>query len=225
MSEPLADPIHRGESDRGNGEAARRRAIGPGRRPAGALLGALPAVLLAGALGGCQPPASTDGSTPAGESTESRGTAGTGDAPAAAEATLHEDAAAAAADLRGAQALPEEVPVAPASSDLVDIAPADLRPSFQTCLDASGGVTPAMQDCIDEEYGFQDDRLNAAYRALMERTPGSGRDALRDEQRRWIEQRDAACSPGERPGQGQILDAGNCEVNATANRAAVLERR
>ncbi|MCD9030244.1 lysozyme inhibitor LprI family protein [Luteimonas sp. Y-2-2-4F] len=181
------------------------------------------AFLILGALAGCQPTASTDTiaasqESPADETTASR------EALAPAEATSQETPRAGAGPT-GDRAIQEEAATDTASSGLVDIGSGDLRPSFKSCLDASGGVTPSMQDCIDEEYGFQDDRLNAAYKALMDRTAPSGRDALRDEQRRWIKERDTACSPGERPGQGQILEAGNCEVNATANRALVLEQR
>lgn len=208
--------VHRRGMSNGDAERMRRFSIAIPFK-------GMAAFLILGALAGCQPTASTDAAaasqeSPAGETTASR------EAPAPAEATSQETPRADAGPASD-RAIQDEPDADTASSGLIDIGSGDLRPSFKACLDASGGITPSMQDCIDEEYGFQDDRLNAAYKALVDRTAPPGRDALRDEQRRWIKERDTACSPGERPGQGQILEAGNCEVNATANRALVLEQR
>ncbi|WP_206410867.1 lysozyme inhibitor LprI family protein [Lysobacter enzymogenes] len=100
---------------------------------------------------------------------------------------------------------------------------AALRPRYQRCLDASGGVTPAMQDCIDAEYAYQDRRLNQVYRRLIASLPKAGAARLRERQRAWIARRDRDCDPGAAPGQGQLLGADGCRVRKTAERAAQLQ--
>jgi len=100
--------------------------------------------------------------------------------------------------------------------------PEALRVGYERCLTASGGVTPAMQDCIDAEYAYQDRRLNQVYRRLIARLPKAEATRLRERQRAWIGQRDRDCDPGAAPGQGQLLDADGCQVRKTAERAAQL---
>jgi len=101
--------------------------------------------------------------------------------------------------------------------------PEALRASYQRCLSDSGGVTPAMQDCLDAEYAYQDRRLNQVYRRLIQRLSKPDAARLRERQRAWIGQRDRACDPGARPGQGQLLDADSCRLRRTAERAAQLQ--
>ncbi|WP_250443001.1 lysozyme inhibitor LprI family protein [Lysobacter enzymogenes] len=101
--------------------------------------------------------------------------------------------------------------------------PEALRASYQRCLADSGGVTPAMQDCLDAEYAYQDGRLNRVYRRLIQRLSKPEAARLRERQRAWIGQRDHACDPGARPGQGQLFDADNCRLRKTAERAAQLQ--
>lgn len=103
------------------------------------------------------------------------------------------------------------------------IKPPDTRPSYKQCLNASGGVTPAMQDCIDAEHAYQDQRLNEVYRALMKRLAKPEATRLRERQRAWIKQRDRDCDPGSLPGQGQVLDADSCRLRKTAERATQLQ--
>ncbi|WP_354520813.1 lysozyme inhibitor LprI family protein [Lysobacter enzymogenes] len=97
------------------------------------------------------------------------------------------------------------------------------RPHYQRCLDASGGVTPTMQDCIDTEYAYQDRRLNQVYRRLIASLPKAEAARLRERQRAWIGQRDRDCDPDAAPGQGQLLGADGCRVRKTAERAAQLQ--
>lgn len=114
-----------------------------------------------------------------------------------------------------------DAPALPAGSNVRP--PVPTRPQYQRCLDASGGVTPAMQDCIDAEYAFQDRRLNQVYRRLIARLPKADAARLRERQRAWIKQRDRDCDPGASPGQGQSLDADGCQVRKTAERATQLQ--
>lgn len=99
-----------------------------------------------------------------------------------------------------------------------------LRDSFAQCIGAAGGVDPAMQDCIGNEYEYQDGRLNAAY-AELKRTLGDAQMAgLRAAQRQWLRDRDAECVwDAKTEGSAQRLQANQCRLDATAVRAGELE--
>lgn len=99
------------------------------------------------------------------------------------------------------------------------------RPSYHACVQASRGVTLALNDCIGVEYAFQDKRLNAAYLQLRTSLPEANRIALRDEEWVWIAHRDKSCAPDPEGGTASLLDANQCQLNETAARAAALEVR
>ena len=61
------------------------------------------------------------------------------------------------------------------------LTPADTSKAYAACMDQSGGVTSAMEDCISEEFELQDRRLNRSYKALMASIP-ERRPELRDAQ-------------------------------------------
>lgn len=103
--------------------------------------------------------------------------------------------------------------------------PPKLRPSYDQCISAAGGVTPSMHDCIDAEYRFQDARLNTAYKVLMAKLGGKAEVKLRDAQRHWIATRDERCALDPDSGQAGALDAYECRLEMTATRAAELESR
>lgn len=98
-----------------------------------------------------------------------------------------------------------------------------LRPSYDQCLEASQGVTLALNNCIGSEYDFQDKRLNTAYKALRQSIAETQRMALREQERAWIADRDKACAPPTDGGTADMLGANECRLNRTAERAAELE--
>lgn len=100
-----------------------------------------------------------------------------------------------------------------------------LSGTYSACMEKSGGVTVAMQDCIADELALQDKRLNAAYKALMDKIPAKRKTQLRDAQRKWIAFRDGNCAFYADPdgGSADRLAANECVVTATAQRAAELE--
>jgi uncharacterized protein YecT (DUF1311 family) len=100
-----------------------------------------------------------------------------------------------------------------------------LRPTYYTCVEASRGVTLALNDCIGTEHDFQDKRLNVAYGQLRTSLPTAQRTTLRDEERAWIGQRDKTCAPDGSGGTASLLDSNQCQLDQTAARAAVLEAR
>lgn len=100
-----------------------------------------------------------------------------------------------------------------------------LRPSYDACISAAAGVTPTMQDCIDTEYAYQDGRLNTVYKALMAKLGDAEKNALRDQQRKWIADRDEKCFYDPDSGQAGRVDAAECRLDMTAKRADELEAR
>ncbi|GGY17782.1 hypothetical protein GCM10008098_06900 [Rhodanobacter panaciterrae] len=100
-----------------------------------------------------------------------------------------------------------------------------LRPSLGACLKDAEGTTPGIRDCLRDEHGFQDHRLNQTYKKLMGSLNEADRKRLREEERRWISFRDKFCAPGSEPGQGQELESDECLVDQTADRATELESR
>ena len=101
-----------------------------------------------------------------------------------------------------------------------------LRPSYETCIARSGGVTPAMQDCIAAEAEYQEGRLASVYARLLASLPPSDRQALENEQSAWMGEKDIACAwNADEEGQGQRLEANECALQMTATRAEKLEMR
>ncbi|WP_230950577.1 lysozyme inhibitor LprI family protein [Xanthomonas translucens] len=100
-----------------------------------------------------------------------------------------------------------------------------LRPSYDACISAAAGVTPTMQDCIDTEYAYQDDRLNTVYKALMAKLGDAEKHTLREQQRIWIAERDEKCFYDPDSGQAGRVDAAECRLDMTAKRADELAAR
>jgi len=115
----------------------------------------------------------------------------------------------------------------PAHADDTSASSADkhLRPGFNTCMDASEGVTVKMNSCLAKEFDYQDKRLNTAYQALRKSLSDKDRLALRDEERTWIKTRDAKCAPDKDGGTAALLVSGDCALTQTAERATELEGR
>ncbi len=94
-----------------------------------------------------------------------------------------------------------------------------LSAAFEACI-GRAGANPVQRDvCAQRESGAQDDRLNKAYQRVMRQSANdpSAKLALRDQERRWIDERDYTCKVN-----GNTVDAG-CVVLKTAARADELE--
>lgn len=101
-----------------------------------------------------------------------------------------------------------------------------LRPDYQACIAASGGVTPVMQDCIEAEAEFQEGRLASVYAKLLASLSAGNRAALESEQSAWMREKDEACAwNADEEGQGQRLEGNECALQMTASRADTLEKR
>ncbi|MBN5029086.1 DUF1311 domain-containing protein [Stenotrophomonas maltophilia] len=101
---------------------------------------------------------------------------------------------------------------------------ATLRPQYATCVKSSGGETPALQACGDDELAWQEQRLEQAFMRIVDGPDSKDKDRLMDEQAAYMSDTNRYCSwnPAE-DGQGQMLDAQSCRINRTANRADVLQ--
>jgi uncharacterized protein YecT (DUF1311 family) len=116
---------------------------------------------------------------------------------------------------------PEPVP-ADATAPAPD--PTVLRASFTKCIDDSGAVDAAMQECIANEYGYHDERLNLAYAKLKQTLAANKMAELRGVQRTWLRNRDTNCAwDANTEGSAQRLQANYCMMEATAKRANELE--
>ncbi len=95
----------------------------------------------------------------------------------------------------------------------------NLSAAFKSCAARAGSNTVQVNMCAQREVAAQDDRLNKAYQRVMRQLandPGA-KTRLRDEERRWIAERDYSCKIN-----GTTIDSG-CVVLKTAARADVLE--
>ncbi len=73
---------------------------------------------------------------------------------------------------------------------------------------------------MDDEYDYQDGRLNLVYKQLMVSLSKDGQAKLREEERRWIRFRDGYCNKEE----AELASYG-CEIEMAADRATQLEDR
>ena len=102
---------------------------------------------------------------------------------------------------------------------------ANLRAQYKTCITASGGVTTAIQACMDEEFHWQRERMRTALQIIGAAPDSEFKDKLADEQDAYMRDTDRQCriDPATQS-QGQLLDAQSCRINRYANRADVLEK-
>jgi uncharacterized protein YecT (DUF1311 family) len=98
---------------------------------------------------------------------------------------------------------------------------AHLSATFLACYQRAGSNTVQRSVCAEREVGAQDDRLNKAYQQVMHQLAAdpAAHARLRDEERRWIQERDYTCKVN-----GTTVD-GACIVMKTASRADELESR
>ena len=98
--------------------------------------------------------------------------------------------------------------------------------TYTTCMDASGGVTMDMLNCMSSEIKQHDSRLNQAYKAAMQALDKGQQTQLRDVQRLWIKFRDADCALLGSLTGGTIdsVNRASCFLDMTKKRADDLAR-
>jgi len=93
--------------------------------------------------------------------------------------------------------------------------------AYQQCAERS---TQGIVECIAAQTEDWDQRLNAAYGALMKQQSAEQRTALRDVQRLWMRYRDANCGfYAAAEGTISRIAAAECLRVMTASRALELE--
>lgn len=180
------------------------------------------AASIALALAGCQPPHAGE-DTPISLVTSSSAAA---PVPAAVPTSAAQQAQAAGQPSLGLSAADLAMEAKDMGPDVPDDSyrRANLRPQYSACVDASGGATPALQACGDEEFAYQRSRLRAAFAKIVEGPDGKEKDALMDAQASYMDDTERYCTWNpEEEGQGQMLDAQSCRLNRMANRADELQ--
>lgn len=100
-----------------------------------------------------------------------------------------------------------------------------LRDSYSKCASSTDGATWDMQRCIEEEFDYQDGKLNSLYQELQKKLPKIQKQSLRSDERKWISDRDKSCGwDPETEGQAQRIESNICSLRRTAERAVELER-
>lgn len=96
--------------------------------------------------------------------------------------------------------------------------------TYGQCMDASGGVTAAMLDCMAAEMQVQDARLNASYQQLLKTSAPTRQEQLKKVQRAWVSFRDLNCDFYAEPDGGSMvtLSVNGCLLEMTAVRADEL---
>ena len=97
--------------------------------------------------------------------------------------------------------------------------------TYNDCMDAAGGSTLPMKDCMGAEYEAWDNQLNAAYQALMASRAGPEKVALRDEERAWLRRTKSKCDHAgddEQGGSLQGVEIDQCNLDETILRTVYL---
>ena len=65
--------------------------------------------------------------------------------------------------------------------------------TYNACMDAAGGSTLPMKECMGAEQDAWDKQLNQTYQAVMARRSAPERLKLRDEERAWLKHMQHKC--------------------------------
>jgi uncharacterized protein YecT (DUF1311 family) len=97
--------------------------------------------------------------------------------------------------------------------------------TYNTCMDAAGGSTLPMRDCINDEYTAWDKSLNQVYQALMASRPDVAKTQLRDDERAWLRRTKTKCDHAgddDAGGTLQPVDIDLCNLDETVLRTVYL---
>lgn len=115
--------------------------------------------------------------------------------------------------------------ISAAFTSLTFAAEVKLSPSYEKCMDRSGGNTSSMLECAAKEVKIQDTKLNKAYKDAMKVLEPKKQTELKNAQRLWISFRKAKCDfyYGLTGGTIDSLDASSCFLEITADRAEEIK--
>lgn len=102
-----------------------------------------------------------------------------------------------------------------------------MSPEYSRCEARAQSETPALMDCLDSEYKWQDKRLNMAYKSALTNLSPKKADELRKVQRAWLAYVEGQCGflydADDFSGSLDRLRAQYCQVDERAKRASLLE--
>ena len=96
--------------------------------------------------------------------------------------------------------------------------------TYSQCLEAAGGATFPMIDCMTAETALWDKQLNATYRKLMATLAPARQKVLADAEKLWLQYRNANCDFIDDPDGGSAarISANGCVLHMTAERTLEL---
>lgn len=97
--------------------------------------------------------------------------------------------------------------------------------TYNSCMDAAGGSTMPMRDCINDEYTAWDKSLNQVYQALMAARSDVAKTQLRDDERAWLRRTKTKCDHAgddDAGGTLQPVDIDLCNLDETILRTVYL---
>lgn len=99
-----------------------------------------------------------------------------------------------------------------------------LRDSYRQCLDKSDGITAKVNECVHAESEYWESRLNAAYKALMEKLDPEAQKSLTQAERTWLNYRYRySTMEGAGGGTAGNLNGGNMYLMETMKQTLLLE--
>ena len=100
-----------------------------------------------------------------------------------------------------------------------------VRPTYDACIKETQGHVPDQGDCADAEFKYQDDRLNRAYKTLINGLSGVDKRSAVDAQRAWLAffSKDCAARADRFGSDDAPATEAICRMESTAMRAQQLE--
>lgn len=97
--------------------------------------------------------------------------------------------------------------------------------TYNDCMEAAGGSTLPMRDCLGAEYQAWDKQLNAVYQTLIAGDAAPDKVKLRDDERAWLKRTKHKCDHAgddERGGTLQGVEIDQCNLDETILRTVYL---
>jgi len=97
--------------------------------------------------------------------------------------------------------------------------------TYNGCMDAAGGSTMPMRDCIGAEHDAWDKKLNLTYQALIAARNSPEKLKLRDDERAWLKRTQTKCDHAgddEQGGSLQLVEIDQCNLDQTILRTLYL---
>jgi len=97
--------------------------------------------------------------------------------------------------------------------------------TYNDCMNAAGGSTYPMHDCLSAEHDVWDKSLNVIYQTRMASRLAAGKTQLRDQERAWLKTTQKKCDHAgddEQGGSLQGIEVDQCYLDETIRRTLAL---